>query len=302
MTSSLALTKDQLFDAIIIGGGPAGCQCGLWLKMLGYNPIILEKKPKLGGLQNLSPYESHWVVCVPGQIGERVAEAMEENIIRHGVPNIKNVNELKISENDDKTFTAKIYTELSNYVLIAAKIVIATGVANKSGGFVASDKVIIGTGNNIHNCKFLNKKVAILGGGDSALENYSFIKNKGAKLIKLFARTLRARPALVKQVPQEDIIRGEFNANQSSMEVNGDAFDMFCVMYGWKPNVPLPNQLHIQLTESGFIKVDNNCRTSNENIFAIGECTQRMHPCVTTAMADGVVAAKAMQSDFELLE
>ncbi len=295
------ITEEQRFDAVIIGGGPSGSQCGLWLKMLGYNPVILEKSGSLGGLQNQNPYENHWIVCVPGQTGGRIAEAISENIIRHGVAHITSVENLKTEKDGSKQFVVSCDTPFGSYLLSSPKIVIASGVGHKAGGFVPSPAVVIGSGFVIQNYDFSDKKVAILGGGDTAAENYFFIKDKAAKEVKIFARTLRARPQLTDKIPPEDIITGAFEANQQIMQVNNEKFDVFCVMFGWQAAIPLPDKLCPTLTSNGFIDTDNNCRTSDVNIFAIGECTQRTHPCVTTAMADGVIAAKAIQQDLEKL-
>lgn len=49
----------------------------------------------------------------------------------------------------------------------------------------------------------------------------------------------------------------------------------------------------------GVVITDNHCQTNIEGIFAIGEIAQRMHPCTATSMADGVVAAKAIQRSLE---
>jgi thioredoxin reductase (NADPH) len=296
---SFPITDEQCFDAVIIGGGPAGSQCGLWLKMLGYNPVIVERNADLGGLQNQNPYENHWIVCVPGQTGTRIAEAISENIVRHGVAHITNIEELKIEKNENKQFLVRCRSSFGNYLLTAPKLVIASGVRHKTGEFIASPNVIIGSGYLIQNYDFSGKNVAILGGGDTAAENYFFIKNKGASDVCVFARTLRARPQLTNKIPSSALITGNFTANQQLMTVNDKAFDVFCIMFGWQPVIPLPSNLYPTLTSEGFIQTDHYCRTSDHTIFAIGECTQRTHPCVTTAMADGVIAAKAIQRVFE---
>ena len=294
----MTYTDAQIFDVIIIGGGPAGAQCGLWLKMLGYNPVILEKADKLGGLQLLNPHENHWTICVPGHIGAELAEAMQANINRHGVAHILNVSDLRI-ERKDHNFHATFDDAFGAYQMMAPKIVIATGVRHKDGGLTASDRVIIGSGQVIEDQDFTNLNVAILGGGDSAAEAYSFVLEKGARSVDVYARTLRARKQIHEKIPEGHLRVGGYEVDEAKAMVNGKAYDKLCVMYGWRPVNPLPDSIPIKLDERGFIDVDENYRTSDENIFAIGECAQRVHPCMVTAMADGVVAAKALQSDFE---
>lgn len=288
----------KTYDAIIIGGGPAGAQCALWLKMLGYNPLILEKADRLGGLQNQSPYQNDWIVCLPKKTGMEVASLIQENISHHDIDFIINIKDLAIKKAGDE-FVISFNNKNIPETLAGRKLVIATGVQHKDGGFKSSEKILIGSGNIIDSYNFKNKKVAILGGGDTAVENYQFIKNNGANAVKVFARTLRARPALYNAVPKENIIIGNFVANENHMEINSEKFDIFCVMFGWEPVNPLKDYITLDMNENGFIQTDNFYRTSDPDIFAIGECTQKVHPCVVTAMADGVIAAKAIQNDFE---
>lgn len=294
----MTYTDAQIFDVIIIGGGPAGAQCGLWLKMLGYNPVILEKADKLGGLQLLNPHENHWTVCVPGHVGAELAEAMQVNINRHGVAHVLGVIDVKI-ERKDNNFHAAFKDAFGAYQMTAPKLVIATGVYHKDGGLEPSDKVVIGSGQVIEDQDFKNLNVAILGGGDSAAEAYGFVIEKGAKSVDVYARTLRARKQIYEKIPYENLHVGAYEVDDQNATVNGKSYDKLCVMYGWRPVNPLPDSIPISLDHRGFIDVDAHYRTSDENIFAIGECAQRVHPCMVTAMADGVIAAKALQSDFE---
>jgi len=294
----MTYTNAQSYDVIIIGGGPAGSQCGLWLKMLGYNPVILEKNEKLGGLQLQNPYENHWIACVPGHIGKDIAGAIEFNIKRHGVAHILGVSNLDISDSETG-FHVKCEGGLGEYQLTAPKLVIATGVVHETGGFKPSENIIIASGEVINNRNFSGLDVAILGGGDTAAENYFFIKEKGANSVKVFARTLRARKEFTSRIPQEDLIVGSYDVDEKEVAVNNDKFDIMCIMYGWKPINPLSSSVNIELNEKGFFKTDDNYRTSYKDIYAIGECVQKIHPCVITAMSDGVVAAKAIQNDIE---
>ncbi|MFM8314948.1 MAG: NAD(P)-binding protein, partial [Deltaproteobacteria bacterium] len=54
--------KHHHYEALIVGGGPAGCSCALWLKHLGLKPLLIERSHRLGGLQNDSPYPNIWIL------------------------------------------------------------------------------------------------------------------------------------------------------------------------------------------------------------------------------------------------
>lgn len=86
------------------------------------------------------------------------------------------------------------------------------------------------------------------------------------------------------------------------MCVNGEQFDVIIVLYGWQANIPFSYDFPLRMTERGFIDTFPNCETSEPYVYAVGEITQRMHPCCVTAMADGVVAAKAIQRSLESIE
>lgn len=75
-----------MFDSIIVGGGPAGASCALWLKMLGFKPCIVERRATLGGLQNENPYPNQWIAPIFGKSGVEVAaKAIQRTLERDAV-------------------------------------------------------------------------------------------------------------------------------------------------------------------------------------------------------------------------
>lgn len=287
------------FDVCIIGGGPAGAQCALWLKMLGVRVAVLEVSDALGGLQKINPYLNNWIVTSPyEQTGEQTALIMQVNLVQQGVDVFLNATDQVFEQIEDGHFSISFQSGSKSVSLLCEKIVISTGVCHKKGDFAASENVIIGSGHVIDHYDFEGLDVAILGGGDSAAENYSMIKDKGAGRVKVFARTLRARDNLLSVIPSADIHEGSYRADASNMTLDGVKFDVFCVMYGWAPVDPIMPAIECAKSDAGFFAVDRVGRTSKPNIFAIGECAGQSHPCVVTAMAEGVECAKAIQGDL----
>ena len=80
-----SLRSDGIYDAVVVGGGPAGASCALWLHLLGLRPCIVERTARLGGLQNHSPYDNHWIVSTPGLSGQSIAALIHGNIEHHGI-------------------------------------------------------------------------------------------------------------------------------------------------------------------------------------------------------------------------
>jgi hypothetical protein len=81
--------------------------------------------------------------------------------------------------------------------------------------------------------------------------------------------------------------------------VNGKRFDKLIVLYGWEAHLPYMAEIPMALNERGFVMTGSDCETSQRDVFAIGEVAQRGHPCCITSMADGVLAAKAIQERLE---
>ena len=70
----------ERFDAVIVGGGPAGASCALWLKRLGLNPVLLEASGKVGGMARTNPFEDHWIAVLPDVTGQDVARNIRRSL------------------------------------------------------------------------------------------------------------------------------------------------------------------------------------------------------------------------------
>ncbi len=178
-------------------------------------------------------------------------------------------------------------------------LVLATGVTPRTGGFTQRLGMILGPGPGVANTDFLGAKVAILGGGDSAFENYMMAKKRGAKSVSVFARTIRARMEMLQQANPEDVIIGGYRVDEAARMVNGVAYDQIIVLYGYEANKAALLGLDLGMRPDGFVHTDASCQTTIESVFAIGEIARRAHPCCATAMADGVVVAKEIQRRLE---
>jgi thioredoxin reductase (NADPH) len=281
---------------VIIGGGPAGCQNALWLHKLGFNPIIIEQKDSLGGLHSINPYENTWIIGMMNLTGYEIAQNIENHIQKLKIPILFNsaVSSIVQIENGFELI-------VNQKIISCSFIVIATGVIPKSAEFVPSENVLIGPGTKIDDFNFKDKKVAIFGGGDNSAENYCYIQAKKPKVCHVFARTLRARENLKCHIDHKNIFLNQYSVNQNSMQVEHQniirSYDVFVVFYGWQASIPEVFEPFKQLllNEKNFIIIDENRETKIPRIFAAGEVTQKLHPCVITAMADGIMAAKAIE-------
>ncbi|MDE1153969.1 MAG: FAD-dependent oxidoreductase [Micavibrio sp.] len=143
-------------DAIIIGGGPAGISCAIWLKKLGVRCVLLEASGHLGGLQTRSPYENLWIPGVQGQTGQQVAASLAHHTLVTGVDFRLNCPALSV---DGHLITTRAGTFIAPY------LVIATGSRPRTGGFTASDRIVIGPGVAMEALAVKGKRIAILAVG-----------------------------------------------------------------------------------------------------------------------------------------
>ncbi len=302
----------QYSDAIIVGGGPAGASCAIWLARLGLAPLLVEASARLGGLPNDNPFADDWIAALPGVTGQEVGANIARSVEAAGVPVLLGRRVTAVARADEGyavtvepvAGTAPGTPDGPGQVLLGSHLVIASGVrARNLAGAAPGDRwpgVLIGPGVGIVDQDYTDLSVAILGGGDNGFENYAYVKGRGARTVHLYARSVRARPQLVDAVPAADLRVGPYQVDPRTRRVRGHAYDLLLVLYGWEPQADFAASLGLRRDEHGYIHTDfATARASAEGVYAIGEVANRMHPCVVTSMADGVVAAKAIQAAIE---
>ena len=278
-------------SVLIVGGGPAGCSCALWLKQLGCAPSLLDAGQGLGGLQNESPYPNTWVGGVTGMTGQDFAARLDRQVTSLGIPVERETRALS-AEWRDGSFFVKAQGPKGVFEASAPFLVAASGSRPRDGGLPDAPGLLVGPGRRIENEDFSGCKVAILGGGDNAFENHGIITAKGAGSVTLFARSLRARRSLRDRVPQSDLRVGPYEAATSPLSVNGERFERIVVLYGWRPNSEWLTGLAPDRAPGGEVLTEpRSAESSVPGLYAIGEAAGRAHPCCSTAMADGVTAA-----------
>jgi thioredoxin reductase len=299
---------DQAFDAIIIGGGPAGASCAVWLARLGFSPLLLEAGAQVGGLCRLNPFDDEWNATLPGAAGPQVADNLALSLQQAGVPVRLSCPVAQVRFSDGGFSVATLSALAADTPLRARYIVLATGVRARtlpgqgdgSAPSRGTQGILTGPGEHVMAQDFRGRRVAVLGGGDNAFENALYAMQHGAASVHIYARTIRAQQQFVRRVPADRVVLGEYAVDAPSRTVNGQVFDLIMVFYGWEPSVRFADTLNLQRTASGFIATDPaTAQASHEGVYAIGEVAQRQHPCVVTALADGVAAAKAIQARIE---
>lgn len=290
-----------LFDAVVIGGGPAGASCAVWLARLGFTVTLLDADDGVGGLCRRNPFRDDWNVSLPGMTGSQVAANLALSLQQAGVP-VRLQCPVASLQQQGSHFL--VHGPGLREPLSARHVVIATGVRARSLPGITSDSappgILLGPGEAVVAQSFHGKKVAVLGGGDNAFENALYALDHGAIQVEIFARTVRAQAQFVQRFPAQHVHVGACNVDARQREVNGQPFDLVMVFYGWEPSALFADDLGLLRTGTGFLATDpKTAQTSCPGVYAVGEVAQRQHPCVVTAMADGVAAAKAIQARLE---
>jgi thioredoxin reductase len=255
--------------------------------------ILLERTAQAGGLQTFSPYINRWLPSVMSTSGQEVAAHLDAQLRAAAVDLRTQVTVQAVTP-----LASGFGVELEDgTVMQADQLVLATGARFRSGGFRNEGAVAIGPGSNIEGLAVEGKRVAILGGGDNAFDQYGFISRRGARSVTIFAKAVRAQPMLQKTVPASQVVVGPFEAKQSDMTVNGLPFDAISVQFGFEAVIP-PGLETLQRTATGFVAANLWGETSLPGLYAAGEISQTFHPCVATSFAHGIQVAKHIHRKF----
>lgn len=293
----------QLYDAVIVGGGPAGASCAIWLARLGLAPVLVEAGERLGGLGNDNPFRDDWIAVLPGKTGQQVAVNIADSVQAAGVP-----VHLRSPAVHARPCKGGVEVDLSGAAagrsLRGRALVIASGVrARGLPGHPPQARwpgVLVGPGSPIVAQDYAGLSVAVLGGGDNAYENFVYVRNRGAAQVHLYARTVRAQQQWITRAGTEGVHVGPYEVDPAARTVDRKRYDLILVFYGWEPQAAFADGLHLARDARGYLLTDfATAQTSLPDIYAIGEVARRMHPCVVTSMADGVVAAKSIQQRWD---
>lgn len=294
------------YDTAIVGGGPAGASCALWLARLGYRPALIDAAPEIGGLCRSHPFPDCWNASLPDATGPQVADNLARSIALAAVPMFLGKRVARVQPTEGGFFVQAA----GGFALRSRYLVLATGVRARTlpalSGVEAVDYrrpcpgILVGPGSHIVEQSFQGLRVAVLGGGDNAFENALYVREHGASEVRLYARTVRAQRQFVERFPAKDVLAGDYTVDVATLAVNGQPYDLILVFYGWEPCADYAGALNLRRGRTGFIDTDiSTAQASFPGVYAIGEVAQRLHPCVVTAMADGITAAKAIQARLE---
>ena len=302
----------------IIGGGPAGMSCALWLNNYGLHPVLIEQAAALGGMARRNPYPNPWLLGWPGVLAREQATAFSRHIAMAGVETRLNATPQRLVHGPDGSFALKVSASGAPKSLTCRALVIATGTEFRGDDWLdhvpnarvltALGRVHVGPAAVGEPGTLLGTHVAIVGGGDNAFDVAHILIERAIEVtIVMRAKTPRAQRRLIERV------RGRADVRTGcSVEALDDAggkvdirlsdgarirVDHVVLLFGYQPNAGTSwlAELALKKNADGYLIVDGNMETSCCGVFAIGDVANPTHPCVATAVASGTMAAREIQ-------
>ncbi len=294
-----------MYDIIIVGAGTAGLSAAIYATRSGKSVLVLEGTAYGGQIINTPEIENY-----PGikhTSGFEFATGLYEQAKEHGA-------EIKYEK------VIGIESANGEHVVVTAKekypckaVILATGTVNKKLGLTHEDEWI---GAGISYCAtcdgafYKGKDVAVNGGGNTALEDAIFLSGYGNKVYLVHRRDeFRGEHTLVEELKAKANV--EFVLNSNIVALEGDRSLEAIVVEdkntGEKRNIPVsglflaigrkagnePFAGSVQLDDWGYIEAGEDCKTNIPGIFTAGDCRTKAVRQLTTAAADGAVAALA---------
>lgn len=298
-----------IYDVIIVGSGPAGLAAAIYGQRAGLSSLVLEESYVSGG-QVLNTYDVDNYPGLPGISGMELAEKFHEHAKSMGASFLTAAVTAIREEGDRKV------VETAKGDLSARTVILATGAHHRLLGVPGEERL---TGMGVSYCAtcdgafFRDKTVAVVGGGDVAVEDAIFLA-RGCKKVYVIHRRdqLRAAKILQEKLLSLDNVEMKWNCvaeeilgdsqvsgvkvrdvktgEGSELEVNG-----VFIAVGILPNTGFLGDF-VQLDEGGYIVAGEDMKTSVPGVFAAGDVRTKALRQIITAAADGANAITSVEA------
>ena len=291
-----------MYDVVIIGAGPAGLTAAIYIRRAAKKVLVLEAKVYGGQIVNTLdienyPAEEHisgydFATKLYNQAKNLGAEIVFEKVIS-----------IEANGKQKKVIT-------TDNVYEAGSVIIATGSENKKLGLPNEDQLI---GKGISYCAtcdgafYKNKKVAVVGGGNTALEDALYLADVAEKVYLIHRRSeFRGEDSTVSRLKGKENIQFVLNSNVTKLnagnklesievastdeKVRTIEIDGLFVAIGRIPESKAFANL-IKLDDAGYIEADEKCHTNVDGIFVAGDSRTKDVRQLVTAVSDGAIAA-----------
>ena len=294
---------ENIYDMIIIGGGPAGYTAALYASRAGFNTVTVERMSP-GGQMAITDIIDNYPGFEEGIDGFDLGIKMQRGAERFGA-------KTEYAEVVSVDLTQKIKkVKTANGTLYGKTLVIATGANPKELG-IQNERELIGRG--VHYCAhcdgrfYKNKTVAVVGGGNTAAADALYLSRIAKKVYLIHRRdTLRATKiyheplmqadnieflwnSAVTEFTADDRVTGAKITNLKTGDVTGIDCDGVFISIGRKPATDFVKG-KLLLDYDGYIIADETTRTDIPGVYAAGDVRTKALRQVVTAVSDGAVA------------
>ena len=288
-----------MYDLIIVGMGISGISAAVYAKRNNLNVLVLEKDVP-GGLLNkiniIDNYPGYSEVSGP-ELSYKLFEQFNKNEIEYKMEEV-----LEVENNEEyKTVTTNKAKYNTKYIIIA------TGRIPRKLGLENEEKLI---GHGISNCAlcdgnlYKNKDIAVVGGGNSALEEALYLSKLVNKIYLIHRKNkFTAEDKLVNEINEKENIEIIYNANICKILEENDKLvgldldsgktlkvEGLFEYIGYIPGNDFLKNLNIE-KEQGYIKVDENFETNISGIYAVGDSINKKYYQLVMAASEGASAA-----------
>jgi thioredoxin reductase (NADPH) len=298
----------EVFDVIIVGGGPAGLSAALYAARFSLKVIVISEN--VGGTLNEAGVIDDYI-GIPEIPGPQLAKKFEEHVGRYRVPIVVGRVVDVVREGD--TFRV-VLQDSTTYV--GRALILAVGSVRRRLGVPGEDRLV---GRGVTYCApcdaplFKDKEVAVVGGGNAALQGALLVASYASRVYLIHRRdSFRAFPVyvdLVRGNPKIELVlnsvvteigggervewvrvRNVATGEESVIKVSGVVVEI-----GSEPPRDFFAKLGLELDEYGYVVVRPGQLTNVEGVFAAGDCTggpyKKKFDQVVTAVAEGALAA-----------
>jgi thioredoxin reductase (NADPH) len=300
------------FDVIILGGGPGGLTAGLYLCQAKINTVMVDIALP-GGHVSTTHEVSNYPGFIEPQAGYMLSHNMSEQTKLCGTV-------YKVAVDVTHVDLEKKEVVIDEFETLRAKrIIIATGTSPNLTGSPGEKEL---KGKGISYCAtcdakyFVDKEVVVIGGGNSAVEESDFIARFASKITmvhqfdklnanKQAQEKLLSNPkvkVLFEYEPRAFIKDGDKIIteveNLKTKQISKLVSDGVFIFIGFKANINLFRD-KLELDQWGYIKADEDMRTNIPGVYAVGDVISKKYRQITTAVADGTIAAIAIAKELD---